>query len=137
MRLRALGLTLIFVGGASAAAAQGALLSAAEARRALFGVEIAGVYEGDGERFRECIDPQGRTAYHIYGGVDQGRLTISADGKACFAYASSGFRNQSCFTVVREGQGFRFSSGPENPDFVVQTVRRGIQGCAGSDAPMS
>lgn len=137
MRLRTLTLTCLLIAAAGSAGAQAALLSAAEARRALFGVEIAGVFEGDGEQFRECIDPQGRTAYHIYGTVDRGRLTIAADGQACFSYASSGFERQSCFTVAREGQGFRFSSGPDDPDFVVETVRRGIQGCAGSDAPIS
>lgn len=136
MRAWALAAGVLALAG-GAARAQGALLDAAEARRALFGVEISGVYEGDGERFRECIDPQGRTAYHIYGTVDQGRLTIASDGRACFSYASSGYSRQSCFTVHREGSGFRFRSGPDSPDFVADRVRRGVSACAGSDAPIS
>lgn len=124
-------------GSAAAAAAQSAALSAREARQALYGIEMAGVYEGDGSRWRECIEPGGRTAYLMDGAFDEGRLTINEAGEACFSYRSSGYRAQSCFAVRREGSGFRFNSGPDAPDFVTTEVRRGVRACSGSNAPVS
>lgn len=124
-------------GFAAAAAAQSATLNAREARQALFGVEMAGVFEGDGSSWRECIEPGGRTAYLMDGAFDEGRLTINAEGEACFSYRSSGYRAQSCFAVLREGSGFRFQSGPDAPDFVTTEVRRGVRGCSGTNAPIS
>jgi len=121
----------------AAAAAQSATLNAREARQALFGIEMAGVYEGDGSRWRECIEPGGRTAYLMDGALDEGRLTINTEGEACFSYRSSGYRAQSCFAVLREGSGFRFQSGPDAPDFVTTEVRRGVRACSGANAPIS
>lgn len=135
--MKRLGACLVLALAAAGAAAQGARLNAQEVRAALFGSEISGVYEGDGAPFRECIDPQGQTAYYIYGDVDRGRLTVTTDGRACFSYASSDFQRQSCFLVERRGAGLRFTSGPDSPAFVADQVRRGVSGCAGSDAPIS
>lgn len=128
---------LALFGLAAAAGAQSAVLNAREARQALFGIEMAGVYEGDGSPWRECIEPGGRTAYLMGGAFDEGRLTINETGEACFAYRSSGYRAQSCFAVRREGSGFRFQSAPEAPDFVTTEVRRGVRACSGANAPIS
>lgn len=137
MSRRVLSVTVLIACGAGLAMAEGAFLSAREARRALFGVEMAGIYEGDGAAWRECIDPSGVTSYVIDGQNDRGRLRIDPEGRACFSYQSSDYRRENCFTIEREGQGYRFDSGEGSPDFVARTVRRGVRSCAGAEAPIS
>src|SRR5690606_6647972 len=77
---RSMLLALVMLAAAGAAGAQGARLTAAEARAELFGVELAGVHEGAGDAWRECIEPSGRTLYTRFGQVREGRLEIRADG---------------------------------------------------------
>ncbi|MET0181322.1 MAG: hypothetical protein ABW199_00395 [Caulobacterales bacterium] len=137
IRKRISGLVLIAAGGAGAAWAQTAFLSHSEARRAMFGIEMAGVHEGDGAEWRECISPQGVTSYVFDGVTDEGRMRIDDDGRACFRYRSSNFEREGCFTIQREGRGFRFNSGDGKPDFVARSVRRGVRSCSGADAPIS
>ncbi|MEZ5960320.1 MAG: hypothetical protein R3C30_07810 [Hyphomonadaceae bacterium] len=118
------GLSLIvlgFVSVAGIAAAQTARLSAAEARRELYGVELAGVNEASGEEWSECIEPRGRTVYRIAGEVQEGRLEIRPDGQACFNYPPDS--DWSCFGVTREGENYRFD------EFITRTVRRGVREC--------
>jgi hypothetical protein len=107
------------------AAAQTARLTADEARRELFGVELAGVNESAGDDWRECIEPSGRTVYERGGEVREGRLEIRPDGLACFNYPPDA--HWSCFNVVREGDGYRFDS------FVTRTVRRGVHECGSAN----
>jgi len=118
------GLSLIvlaFVSVAGIAAAQAARLSAEEARRELYGVELAGVNETVGDQWSECIEPGGRTVYRRGGEVQEGRLEIRPDGQACFNYPPDTY--WSCFGVTREGENYRFS------DFITRTVRRGVREC--------
>lgn len=118
------GLSLIVLAAVSVAgiaAAQTARLTAEEARRELFGVELAGVNEAEGDKWRECIEPGGRTVYERGGDVVEGRLEIRPDGQACFNYPPE--TGWSCFDVVREGPNYRFDS------FLTRTVRRGVSRC--------
>lgn len=118
---------LLIVSGAGIAAAQVARLTAEEARRELYGVELAGVHEVAGDEWSECIEPGGRTLYRRGGEVEEGRLEIRPDGQACFNYPPDS--RWSCFDVTREGENYRFGS------FITRTVRRDVRGCgAGNDA---
>ncbi len=137
MRAKALWLAAVLAAASGAAWAQTAWMNAREARSALFGMEMSGTYEGDGTPFRECVDPQGHTVYYTEGGVDYGRLTITPEGRACFAYQSTNFQYQSCFAARRDGDGFRFQAAPGDPEFHASHVRRGVRTCSGSNAPIS
>lgn len=118
---------LAIVSVAGIAAAQTARLSADEARRELFGVELIGVNEADGGDWRECIEPNGRTVFRRGAESLEGRLNIQPSGQACFDYGAAG--GLACFAVVREGDNYRFG------DFVTREVRRGVRDCgAANDA---
>lgn len=134
-RLAVFAALLFFAG---VAAAQSARLSAAEARAELFGVQLMGIVEGEGEPWSECIDPAGRTLYRIGGGEDVGRLTISPEGHACFSYVSSGYGERACWVVRRAGRNYRFESA-QGADlvFLTQTVTRGVRRCEGGDVPVA
>jgi hypothetical protein len=120
-------IVLVVTATVGIAAAQTARLTAEEARRELFGVELAGVNESFGDDWRECIEPSGRTVYERGDDVREGRLEIRPDGQACFNYPPDTF--WSCFSVAREGENYRFDS------FVTRTVRRGVRECgAANDA---
>jgi hypothetical protein len=114
-------LVLLIASGAGIAAAQTVRLTAEEARRELFGVELAGVNESLGDEWTECIEPGGRTVYRRGGDVQEGRLEIRPDGQACFNYPPDTY--QSCFAVTRENENYRFD------DFITRTVRRGVREC--------
>jgi hypothetical protein len=114
-------IVLAIVSGASIAAAQTVRLSADEARRELFGVELAGVNESAGDQWSECIEPGGRTVYRRGGESQEGRLEIRPDGQACFTYPPE--THASCFAVTRERENYRFD------DFVTRTVRRDVLSC--------
>lgn len=114
-------LVLAVVSAAGIATAQTARLSAEEARRELFGVELAGVNEVVGDEWTECIEPSGRTVYRRGGEVQEGRLEIRPDGQACFQYPPDA--HWSCFAVTREGGNYRFDS------FITRTVRRDVREC--------
>ncbi|MBX3430631.1 MAG: hypothetical protein KF779_13700 [Hyphomonadaceae bacterium] len=116
---------LAIVSAAGIAAAQTARLTAEEARRELFGVELAGVNEVVGDEWRECIEPSGRTVYRRGGRVLEGRLVVQPDGQACFNYPPDS--DWSCFGVVREGENYRFDS------FVTRTVRRDVRACGAAN----
>ena len=114
-------IVLAIVSVASIAAAQSARLTAEEARRELFGVELIGVNETAGDEWRECIEPSGRTVFRRGDESLEGRLDIRPNGQACFNYGPLG--GQACFEVVREGANYRFG------DFVTRSVRRGVREC--------
>jgi hypothetical protein len=114
-------IVLAIVSVAGIAAAQTARLTAEEARRELYGVELAGVNESAGDEWRECIEPGGRTVYERGGERQEGRLEIRPDGLACFQYPPDTY--WSCFSVAREGENYRFN------DFITRTVRRGVRDC--------
>jgi hypothetical protein len=118
-------IVLIVTATMGIAAAQTARLTADEARRELFGVELAGVNESFGDDWRECIEPSGRTVYERGDDVREGRLEIRPDGQACFNYPPDTY--WSCFAVDREGDGYRFDS------FVTRTVRRGVRECGSAN----
>ena len=120
-------LFVVALGVAGAATAQNAVLSAREARAELFGVRLSGVNEGISASWTECIEPTGRTVYDYLGTRREGRLTITEDGRACFAYADTNFSSPTCFVVAREGANYRFGS------FVTERVERGIERCDGGD----
>lgn len=56
-------IVLLVVSAAGIATAHTARLTAEEARRELYGVELAGVNELAGDQWSECIEPGGRTVY--------------------------------------------------------------------------
>lgn len=114
-------LVLAIVSVAGIAAAQTARLTADEARRELYGVELAGVNEDAGDEWRECIEPGGRTIYRRGAEAKEGRLEIRPNGQACFHYPPDTY--ESCFDVVREGENYRFNA------FVTRTVRRDVRTC--------
>ncbi|MGD9967112.1 MAG: hypothetical protein AB7T59_11365 [Hyphomonadaceae bacterium] len=125
---RGISLIVLFATAtAGIAVAQTVRLTPEEARRELFGVELAGVNESFGDDWRECIEPSGRTVYERGAEVREGRLEIRPDGQACFNYPPDTY--WSCFDVAREGDNYRFDS------FVTRTVRRGVRDCgAANDA---
>jgi hypothetical protein len=118
------GLSLFVLAAVTAtgiAAAQSVRLTADEARRELFGVELAGVNEAYGDNWRECIEPSGRTVYERGGEIREGRLEIRPDGRACFNYPPDAY--WSCFHAYSDGENYRFDA------FVTRTIRRGVTRC--------
>ena len=85
----------------SPALAQGGYLGPAETRRFFYGIDMQGKHQPSGDDWRECIDPDGKTAYWFNGRYDEGRLVIRRDGALCFSYASTGYREPSCWLVRR------------------------------------
>jgi hypothetical protein len=80
---------LVVVSAAGIAVAQTARLTAEEARRELYGVELAGVNESAGDEWRECIEPGGRTVYRRGGEILEGRRTLIGRASASFARAKT------------------------------------------------
>jgi hypothetical protein len=127
-----------FVCVASAAAAQGGWLSAPEARRIFFGIDMSGRYEPSQEPWRECIAPDGKTAYWFGGAFDEGRLTVRRDGALCFSYASSSYKDEACWRVKRTAKAaYRFESTDGTPGVFVTTATRPAQSCPGRAPPVS
>jgi hypothetical protein len=123
---------------ASPALAQGDHLGPAEARRFFYGIDMQGKHQPSGDDWRECIDPDGKTAYWHNGVYDEGRLTIRNDGALCFSYASSGFRNQACWMVKRvDPTNYRFESADGDEGVFVTTRTRPAQSCPGREAATS
>jgi hypothetical protein len=122
---------------AGAAPAFAAALSAAEAKRVFFGLDMSGIYEPDGSKWRECIEPAGNTSYWIDGYYDKGRLRVREDGALCFSYASRHYARESCYTAERRGAGWRFVS-IDSPDAVFLATRaKSVKACPTEDAPVS
>lgn len=131
--LTALSIGLVL---ALATPALAAALSAAEAKKMFFGFDMNGYVEGTDEKWRECIQPNGDTAYW-HNGFDRGRLRIRDDGALCFSYASSGYRAQGCYFAHRAGDKWRFVNEDEPDSVFVSTAFRKVNACPGEDAPVS
>lgn len=128
-----MGLILVALAGAPAAAqiAKGPVMSAAELKAGLFGIEMRGYSPTYGFAWRECIQPDGQTLYETPDGVLNGRLTIS-NGQACFAYEDDGFAAPACYLTRKIASGFRFE-GDFDSLFITTKVVTGIRTCKPSD----
>ncbi|KAF0187405.1 MAG: hypothetical protein IV086_05720 [Hyphomonadaceae bacterium] len=116
----------------------GAYLSAPEARRIFYGIDMQGEHQPSGDDWRECIDPDGKTAYWFNGAYDEGRLVIRRDGALCFSYASRGYRNEACWMAKRvSATNYRFESVDGDDGVFVTTRTRSAQTCPARDAPTS
>jgi hypothetical protein len=93
----------------AAGAAWSKPIGAAEAKRTFFGLDMSGIYQPDGEPWRECVTSQGDTIYWFGGQIDYGRLSVRDDGVLCFSYQSSDFKHQGCYTAEPDGKGWRFA----------------------------
>ncbi|MDX2233735.1 MAG: hypothetical protein NW200_04485 [Hyphomonadaceae bacterium] len=137
--MRGVIVTLALAGATAVgpAAAQG-VMGAADARRTFFGIDMEGVHQPSGLRWRECIDPQGRTTYWFAETIDQGVLTVRDDGALCFAYASRGYQDKACWRIRPQGRGvYRFEHADGESGVFVTTSTRRVRVCQGADTPMS
>lgn len=122
---------------AAAAVGVSTTLGARDVRAALYGAELSGTYGASGQPWRECIEPGGRTVYAAGSGWDEGLLSVHSDGQACFSYRSTGYREQDCFAVRRQGEALSFQSGAEGAVFTATSIRRGVRACSTPDVPVS
>jgi hypothetical protein len=102
-----------------------------ELKSSLYGIRMEGVTDDGGFRWRECIDPNGRTVYETPSGQMNGRLTISAKG-ACFAYEDDNYASTNCFVTRRSAKGFRFE-GAFGSTFTTTKVEAGVRTCEKQD----
>jgi hypothetical protein len=114
-------------------------LAEPEVSAGLLGVELEGFSPTYRMRWRECIEPNGRTKYHTPEGVQNGRLRVTPGGMACFAYEDTGFKTESCFNVRRSGDQYVFSGAlgfdrdTTGDLFVTTKLRRGVKTCPSSE----
>lgn len=132
MRLRVFLAAALLAGVSGVAYAK--TIGAAEAKKAFFNLDMYGVYEPDGAQWRECIDAKGATQYWFRGAFDAGRLIISDKGELCFSYKSREYKEQSCYTAERKGQGWRFVNTVDPSIVFVATRALPTSACRG-DAP--
>lgn len=114
---------------AQRAKGQGQALPAAQVKAGLFGVDMTGYSPTYGISWRECIDPQGRTLYHTPAGLQRGRLKVTEDGRACFAYEDTDYKVESCFRVERNGKGFIFNGDAAGGIFVTTKLVPRVGAC--------
>ncbi|MBI1339192.1 hypothetical protein GC169_03120 [bacterium] len=142
-----IGVMLVVTAGAATAQTANApsadapnrAMTAEEIRSELFGVDMSGFtssFSPEGPvAWRECIEPEGATLYDFAGEVRRGRLTVSDEGGACFAYEDTAFESESCYRVSRVGTaGYVFWGGGV---FHATKVVRGVRRCEGADVPIS
>ncbi len=134
MRAVFVGLFLAALSGAPAVAqlAKGALMSGAQLKASLFGIEMTGYSPTFGFSWRECIEPGGETLYETPDGLMKGRLTISPKGEACFAYEDDGYATPACYRTRQTDKGFRFE-GEFDSLFITTKVVTGIKTCKPQD----
>lgn len=85
------------------------MLTAAEAKKELFGVDLFGTVEGRPDyRWRECIDAKGFTLYQHDGVEERGQLTINERGEACFSYPPGNKNRTNCFSARKTAKGYDF-----------------------------
>jgi hypothetical protein len=136
--MRAVGLAALVLLVAAGASAQSAYMSAPEARRIFYGIDMQGRHEPSKETWRECITPDGKTSYWFRGAVDEGRLVLKREGELCFSYASSGYRSESCWRARRlTASTYRFESTNPDDGVFITTATRPAQSCPGRETPMS
>ena len=135
MRAIFVGLFLAALSGAPALAQLakgGPVMSGAQLKASLFGIEMTGYSPTFGFSWRECIAPGGETLYETPDGLMKGRLTISPKGEACFAYEDDGYASPACYQTRKTDKGFRFD-GEFDSVFVTTKVVTGIQSCKKQD----
>lgn len=138
MRAPVTAFAIIALTTAAAAAQATGYLSAPEARRVFFGIDMRGTHQPSGAAWRECVTPDGKTSYWHAGAYDEGRLTIRQDGALCFSYASSGYRDSACWKVKRVNPtNYRFESVDGDEGVFLTTRTQPAQSCPGRDTPIS
>ena len=110
----------------------GPVMSGQQLKASLFGIEMTGFSPSYNFSWRECIEPGGETLYETPAGILKGRLTISANGQACFAYEDDGYATPACYQTRKTDKGFRFD-GDFDSVFVTTKVVTGIQSCKKQD----
>jgi hypothetical protein len=111
-------------------------LTPAEAKVAMFGIDMRGYTPSFGFNWRECISPKGETLYQVGEDVQRGRLRISQEGFACFAYSETNYTSESCFAIRKQGDGFVFE-GDGGTVFITTRVDRGVRACEPEDERVS
>jgi hypothetical protein len=112
-------------------------MSAAEAKKTFFGYDMNGVIEGTDQRWRECINPNGTTAYWFDGQFRKGFLRVRDDGMLCFSYPNPKSAPEDCFAAHKTASGWRFTyEFPGGDTFIASHVRK-VNACPGEDAPVS
>lgn len=135
--MRGVVMAAVLLGCAAGAAAQAPFLSAREARAAFFGLDMGGVHQPGGARWRECTRRDGKTTYWYGDRIDQGRLTVRDDGALCFSYATTQYREASCWRARREGAGYRFEETTGSSDVFIATRAQRVRSCPGPEVPVS
>jgi hypothetical protein len=111
-------------------------LSPDQVKAGLFGIDMEGYSPTYKFRWRECIDPNGRTLYETPNGVQKGILTVTGEGFACFSYEDTGYTEKSCYAVSRNGKGFLFD-GAFGEVYVTTRVVSGVTECKPPDELIS
>lgn len=115
--MKRMGLIVAAVLGLGAAAdaqlarGQGTTLAPADVKKGLFGIDMWGYSPTYRMSWRECIDTRGNTIYHTPDGIRKGKLRVTEQGYACFAYEDDNYKSESCYVVQRNGKGFLFDGG--------------------------
>lgn len=135
MTLRTLAIALAAAALALPAAAQldksksaAVRLKADEVKKALFGTDMRGFSPADGLSWRECVDPKGETLYETDEFVLKGRVNVTPEGYACYAYEDTGYKESYCFRMLKTKDGFRFE-GEFGSTFITQRVVTGVTNC--------
>lgn len=106
----------------------GVPLKEAEAKTALFGIEMQGYSPTLGISWKECIQPNGETLYTTPDGVRNGKLLVSPRGEACFSYDDDDYASISCFITTRNGaDGLRFEG--FGTIFITTKITKGVKVC--------
>jgi hypothetical protein len=111
-------------------------LTPSEAQAAMFGIDMRGTTPSFGFSWRECITPRGDTLYQVDDVIQRGKLRISPEGWACFAYSDTDYKSESCFAIRKRGDGFVFE-GEGGSVFVTTRVDRGVKACEPEDERVS
>lgn len=127
-----IGLVLVGAPALAQLAKGGRVMSGADLKGSLFGIEMTGFSPSYGFSWRECIEPGGATLYETPEGVINGRLSISPKGEACFAYEDDGYKTPACYQTRKTDKGFRFD-GDFDSVFVTTKVVTGIRSCKKQD----
>lgn len=109
-------------------------LNEAEAKAALFGIDMRGYSPSYGFSWRECIQPNGETLYEMPDQTLKGRLMITPAGQACFSYNDDNYASMACFSAYKTGDGVRFETeGPAPVVFVTTKIVTGVKSCEPHD----
>jgi len=125
-------LAAALAGPAAAQLAKGSVMSGAQIKASLFGIEMTGYSPTFRFSWKECIQPDGETLYETPDGLMKGRLTVTPEGQACFAYEDDGYATPSCYRMRQIDKGFRFE-GEFDSLFITTKVVTGIKTCKPQD----